>query len=97
MVLAGALLLSLGRPDYRALGSAPPSRAANVIAMFRPDTSELQLRKLLQTNGASLVDGPTDADAYLLRVPDASRARVLDRMRANPHVLMAQPIDGANS
>lgn len=97
VVLAGALLLSLGRPDYRALGSAPPSRAANVIAMFRPDTSELQLRKLLQTNGASLVDGPTDADAYLLRVPDASRARVLDRMRANPHVLMAQPIDGANS
>jgi hypothetical protein len=97
VVLAASLLLSLSRPAYRALGSAPPPQSANVIAMFRPDTTESQLRTLLQNDGASLVGGPTPADAYLLRVAPASRKAALQRLRADRHVLMAQPIDGASS
>ena len=97
VVLTAAVLLSLSRPDYRALSSAPPAQAANAVAMFRADTTELQMRELLQANRASVVDGPTAADAYLLRVPSPSRAAVLERLRADPHVLMAQPIDGSHS
>jgi anti-sigma factor RsiW len=94
VVVAGATLLSLSRPSYHALASAPPPQSANVIAMFRPNTTESQIRELLQGNGASLVGGPTPADAYLLRVPARSRQAVLQRLRSDSHVLMAQPIDG---
>lgn len=97
VVVAGSMLLSLSRPTYRALASAPPPQSANVIAMFRPNTTESQIRNLLQGNGASLVGGPTPADAYLLRVAPQSRQSVLRRLRSDSHVLMAQPIDGSSS
>jgi anti-sigma factor RsiW len=67
--IAGALLFSLSQPSYQALGSSPPPQSANVIAMFRADTTESQLADLLRANGASLVGGPTSTDAYMLRVP----------------------------
>lgn len=97
VVVAGALLLSLSRPSYRALGSSPPPQSANAIAMFRADTTESQLRALLQSNGASLVGGPTSADAYLLSVPASSRPAVLAKLRADRHVTLAEPIDGDRS
>lgn len=97
VIVAGSVLLSLSRPSYHALGSAPPPQSANLIAMFRGDTTETEIRDLLRTNGASLVGGPTPTDAYLLRVPQQSRSEVLARLRSDRHVLMAQPIDGAGS
>ena len=97
VVVAGALLLSLSRPSYRALGSSPPPQSANAIAMFRGDTTESQLRALLQSNGASLVGGPTSTDAYLLSVPASSRPAVLAKLRSDRHVLLAEPIDGERS
>ena len=81
-----AVLLSLSQPAYHALGSAPPPQSANVIAMFRADTTEHEMRKLLRANGATLVGGPTSADAYLLRVPAVSRATVLAKLRSDRHV-----------
>ena len=97
MVLAGSLLLSLSRPHYRALGSAPAPQSANAIVMFRADTTEAQLRTLLHDNETTLIGGPTAADAYLLHVPAQSREAVLKRLRADSHVEMAQPIDGSSS
>lgn len=97
LIVAGSVLLSLSRPDYRALSSSPTPRSANVIAMFRPDTTESQMRVLLQRNGAVLVGGPTPADAYLLRVAPQSRQAVLSQLRGDRHVIMAQPIDGPAS
>jgi hypothetical protein len=97
VIIAGAILLSLSRPSYRALGSAPAPQSANVIAIFRADTTESQLRELLQENRASLVGGPTPTDAYLLSVPGPSRQAALQRLRADRHVVMAQPIDAARS
>lgn len=97
VIVAGTVLLSLSRPSYRALGSAPPPRDANAIAMFRADTTESELRALLQANGASLVGGPTEADAYLLQVPGSSRQAVLAKLRADRHVTLAEPIDGEPS
>lgn len=97
LAIAGTLLFSLSQPSYRALGSAPPPQSANVIVMFRGETTETQLRSLLDTNGARLVGGPTPTDAYLLRVAPNSRAAVLARLQADRRVVMAQPIDGATS
>ena len=97
LVVVTSLFLSLTKPDYRALASADPAPAANVIAMFSPDTTVGQMRDLLKANGASLVEGPTAADAYLLQVPAASRTAAINRLRTDRHVLMAQPIDGSSS
>lgn len=97
VAIAGALLLSLSQPSYRALGSAPPPTTANVIAMFTADTTQAQLTRLLRSNGASLVDGPTPADAFLLRVPPQSRSAVLTRLRSDRHVVMAEAVDKAGS
>jgi hypothetical protein len=97
LVVAGSVLFSLSQPSYRALSSAPPPQTANVLAMFRADTTESQMRELLSGTGASLVGGPTPTDAYLLRVPAGSREAVIARLRGDRHVLMAQPIDGPAS
>jgi len=97
LIVAASVLISLSRPSYHALGSAPPPSSANVLAMFRADTTESQIRALLRSNDASLVGGPTPADAYLLTVPARSRGAVLKRLQADRHVLVVQPIDGARS
>jgi len=97
IIAIAGLAVSLSQESYQALGSAPPPRSANVIAMFRADTTETELRSLLQENGASLVGGPTSADAYLLQVPAQSRPAVLGHLRSDRHVTMAEPIDGPQS
>ncbi len=76
-------------PAYQGL-SAPGSRpvAADALVMFKPGTSEQQLRELLQAQGASVVAGPTETGAWLLRV----NARGLLALRASPAVALAEPL-----
>jgi hypothetical protein len=82
---------------YRALGSAPVVASANAIVIFQPQTREDQLRRLLNDTGAELVGGPTDADAYVLHIPDQSRTAAIATLRKRPEVVMAEPIDGQAS
>ncbi|ELX09091.1 hypothetical protein Jab_2c11510 [Janthinobacterium sp. HH01] len=94
----GALLL---RPEsdpapYRVLGSAV-SNGGNLVVVFQPNTSERDLRRVLQAQGARVVDGPTVTDAYLLTVPAANRDRALQAMRADPAVKLAEPLDAGSS
>jgi anti-sigma factor RsiW len=101
LAIAAAILPSLGTgPAYVALGdraqpAASAAASANVIILFRPEATEAGMRSALRQSGASLVGGPTDADAYLLNVPEAQRPTALARLRADREVLMAEPIDGA--
>lgn len=95
LLLAAGLLVSLSRPSYHALGSAPAPAAANIIVIFAPDTRESHMRSLLESSGASLAGGPTAADAYLLYVPASAQASALAKLRADREVRMAQPIGGA--
>jgi anti-sigma factor RsiW len=95
VVLAATLALSLSRPTYHALGGAQEPASANILVMFRPETKESELRNSLRSSGATLVGGPTAADAYLLHVPAQSRSAALAKLRSNKDVLIAQPIDGA--
>jgi anti-sigma factor RsiW len=81
-------------PAYHVLGAAPIPASANIIVVFKPDTREEQLRRLLSANGASLVGGPTDADAYLLHVPSQARGDAVTKLRARSEIVMAEPIDG---
>jgi len=94
----GALLL---RPDsepapYRVLGSAVSS-GGNLVVIFQPDTTERELRRILQAQGARVVDGPTVTDAYLLNVPAVGRERALQSLRADPAVKLAEALDGSGA
>jgi len=93
VVLAGGIFLSLSRPDYHALSSATQPPAGNVIVIFRADATQKDVVDALRASGASLVGGPTSADAYLLRVPPERRAAALAALQADQDVQMAQPID----
>jgi hypothetical protein len=63
--------------------------------MFRADATVEDIKSTLRAANASIVDGPTAADAYLLRVPQRQRNAALARLRADEDVQMAEPIDGA--
>ena len=97
LFIGGAILLSINRPGpaYQALGAPDAPRTANVIVIFRPDATEEDIRDALRASGASLVGGPTAADAYLINVPPNQRASALVRLQSDDDVEMAQPIDGA--
>jgi anti-sigma factor RsiW len=94
LVLAGGILFSLSSPTYHALGSAPPPPAANVIVIFRAEATEGDIRDALRASGASIIGGPTAADAYLLRVSASQRGQALNKLRSDDDVEMAEPIDG---
>jgi hypothetical protein len=79
---------------YQTLGAPPASAMANVVVIFRPQTTEKDFRAILRSNEARLVDGPTVADAYLVHVSGADRAQVLANLRRQPQVVLAEPLDG---
>jgi hypothetical protein len=65
-----------------------------VIIIFRPDASQQDVLQTLRESGASLVGGPTAADAYLVHVEPGRRLAALAQLRANADIRMVQPIDG---
>jgi hypothetical protein len=80
--------------DYRALGAAPHA-AGDAVVVFRPDTTEQDMRRILQASGARLVDGPTVTNAYVLALPEAQAPAALARLRAEPAITLAQPLGAA--
>lgn len=95
LVLLVVMLASpVGTPaPYGALGTAPTQTGGNVIVIFRPETSERDLRHILNASRARLVDGPTAANAYVLHVSAAERASALTTLRAQADIVLAEPID----
>lgn len=94
VLIAGSVLVSLSRPAYHTLGSAPAPASANLIVMFSPEARVGDVDDTLRSAGASIVEGPTDANAYLLHVEPGQRQTALSRLRAVREVELAQPIDG---
>jgi hypothetical protein len=94
----GALLLRpAADPDaYHVLG-AGAAAAGNLVVVFQPNTSERELRRVLQAQNARVVDGPTVTDAYLLSVPAASREQALKALRADAAVKLVEPLDGGST
>jgi len=97
VAFAATILPSMTAPAYQALSSAPAPSSANVIVMFRPEATEFDIRGALNATGASLVGGPTPANAYLLHVPEKARATALAKLRDDDEVTLAEPIDGVAS
>jgi hypothetical protein len=76
---------------YRAMGGAGGG-AGNAVVVFRPDTLEREMRRILQASGARVVDGPTVTDAYVLALPASQAPAALARMRMETAVTLAQPL-----
>ena len=78
---------------YQTLSAPPVARVANVVVLFRPETTERSLQELLEASHARFVDGPTVSGAYLLEVPAAALDPTVDRIRRSADVVLVQPID----
>jgi len=92
-VLAGLLWVPRhGEGDYHALSAADQGKGATLMVMFRPGTTEAQMRLLLDASHARLVDGPTEAGAYVLSVPSAESPAALKQLRQSGAVTLAEPI-----
>lgn len=86
-------LLAHGDGDgaYQALGAAARAQG-NLVVVFRPDTPERELRRIVQSSGARVVDGPTVTDAWVLDVPAGEAPRALERLRGERAVTLAQAL-----
>jgi hypothetical protein len=95
--LAASLALLLLAPIspahlYHGMGGTGTA-AGNIVVNFRPDTTEQELRQILRQSGARLVDGPTAANAYVLRVEPSEQERALVALRRAHAVSMAEPLN----
>jgi len=89
-ILAIAVLLArvpTPPPAYRALAAPGHDAGANAIVIFGPGVTELDIRRALSAAHARVVDGPTAAGAWALRVPDGPRgADAIATLRADPAI-----------
>lgn len=76
---------------FHAMGPAPAAAAANAVVMFKPETTEAQIRQALAACGGRFAGGPTATRAYLLALPVADAA-TLARLRGQPGVVMAESL-----
>ena len=77
---------------YRALGTPAAGAAGQAVVLFKPDTTEQQMRVILSANDARLVDGPTAAGAYVLRIERGSAEDAIRALRQSSQVVLAEPI-----
>lgn len=91
--LIGVLASAQFEAPYRMLGRSSNATTGNLVVTFKPATSEQEMRRILLANGARIVGGPTVADAYLLSVSAKEANRVLDALRTEPAVMLAESLD----
>src|SRR5439155_4137563 len=79
---------------YQTLGSAPPPATATgtVVVVFDPAITEAELRRIVRGAGARIVDAPTQGDGYVLELPAERQAAVLEALRAQRAVVLAEQL-----
>jgi hypothetical protein len=84
--------------SYRTLGTPSPSAQLQdlVAVVFDPSTPESQLRQIVSSIGARIVDGPTVTGAFVLEVPKERVPEALKTLRAERAVRLAEDL-GARS
>ena len=99
LVLIAAIGIALFDLDpraggYRTLGAAGANLnpAGSIVVVFAPQTTEQELRAIVQAAHARIVDGPTATHAYVLNVDDANAADVLRSLHAQPAIVLAEPL-----
>jgi anti-sigma factor RsiW len=85
------------KAPYRTLGAAESAAraSASLVVVFDPAATELELRRILRTAGARIVDGPTQANAYLLDVPSGAREDAIRTLKTDRRVVLVEPLGSA--
>jgi hypothetical protein len=60
--------------------------------MFDPAITEGEMRRLLDSAGARIVDGPTATAAFVLEVPAGQSGAAVRKLRAERKVLFAEAL-----
>jgi hypothetical protein len=96
VALGAALVPATDGPAlYRTLGArnaAVPTTGALVV-VFDPTTTESDLRRILRKAGARVVDGPTETNAYVLKVAAERRVEAAQALRTEPAVVLVEQLD----
>lgn len=87
-----------GSREYRTLGNGamagiPARGEATLMLVLSPDTSQGETRRLLRASAARIIDGPSDAGAYVIAVDARRAAAVRDALRAAPGVQLVERLD----
>ena len=96
IVLGGLLLTSTDGPVlYRTLGAGSTGTPAtgSLVVVFDPATSVADVQRILRSAGARIVDGPTQANAYVLEVPVGQTDRAAQAIKAERAALLIEPLD----
>ena len=69
------------------------SDAGLLRIVFADTTTERQLREIVQSVEARIVDGPSRVGAYTIRITETRDvASVVERLRADPSIRLAEPV-----
>jgi hypothetical protein len=80
---------------YRTLGArnAAAPTTGTLVVVFDPATTESDLRRILRKAGARVADGPTETNAYVLKVAAERRVEAAQALRAEPAVVLVEQLD----
>ena len=95
ILLGGLLLASPDDPSlYRTLGDGDRGTPAtgSLVVVFDPSISLAELQRILQSAGALIVDGPTQANGYVLEVPPGKTDQALQAIRSERAALLVEPL-----
>ncbi|GLQ45339.1 hypothetical protein GCM10007862_03900 [Dyella lipolytica] len=96
ILVLGVALFQNRQPVYHTL-SAPSSGGALLVVVFDPHISEAQLRQLVRASDARIVGGPTEAGAYLLRVPGERASAAQKMLHGSTEVTMVENLEAGGS
>lgn len=94
VAIAGSQQRDAAGQTFHTLGSAGHAAPGQAVVLFRPDTTERQMRAVLAARGARVVDGPTAAGAFVLRFDGRNPADAVEKLRQSSDVVLAEPLAG---
>ncbi len=96
VALGAALVPATDGPTlYRTLGArnAAAPTTGSLVVVFDPTTTESDLRRILRKAGARVADGPTETNAYVLKVAAERRVEAAQALRTEPAVVLVEQLD----
>lgn len=93
-VWQGPLLPTQADAPYRTLSNAGRTAPANGVIVFAAGTDARTAADIARSSGALLVGEPNAAGAWKLSMPAGQRSAILESLRHDGRVSLAEPIDG---
>ena len=88
------LLPDRAAPEFHGLSASggPHHAAGSAVVVFDPAAPQREVARILRSAGGRVVDGPTESNGFVLAVSDGDLKATLARLRAEPAVVLAEPL-----